>query len=233
MNNLRLFCLLLLLVPCHMALAGVTDFTVNESVFSSGPIPDSLFRSMQGRSFNEPAPVTREDLRLLTVMYKDFDGLDRKGQIVCNASIADDLLEIFRELYENAYPIESIRLIDDFEGDDMASMRADNTSCFNVRPKSAFKNGFSAHAYGLAIDINPLYNPYVRTRDGITRIEPEEAAPYIDRGKDFPHKIDREDLCCRLFRAHGFTWGGSWRSMKDYQHFEKAPDMNTAGNSPK
>ena len=184
-------------------------------------IPDDVFDCMQGRSFNEPAPVTREDLRLLTVLYTDFEGCTQKGQIICNKKIADDLIDIFRELYENAYPIESIRLIDEFDGDDKASMRADNTSCFNVRPKSSSRSGFSSHAYGMAIDINPLYNPYVRTRDGVTRIEPEEAAPYVDRQKDFPHKIDSQDLCCRLFRAHGFTWGGAWRSVKDYQHFEK------------
>lgn len=189
--------------------------------FRIDEIPDDLFEMMQGRSFNEPAPVTREDLRLLTVLFIDFEGCTSKGRIVCNKKIADDLKDIFQELYENAYPIESIRLIDDFDGDDKASMRADNTSCFNVRPKASYKSGFSSHAYGMAIDINPLYNPYVRTRDGVTRIEPEEAAPYVDRQKDFPHKIDSQDLCFRLFRAHGFTWGGAWRSVKDYQHFEK------------
>lgn len=193
-----------------------------DSSFRIEDIPDTLFQRMQGRSFNEPSPVTREQLRLLTVLYTDFDGNTRTGRMVCNVRIAGDLLEIFRELYDNAYPIESVRLVDDFDGDDNASMRADNSSCFNVRPKSSFSSGFSAHAYGLAVDINPLYNPYVRTRDGVTSIEPEEAAPYIDRGRDFPHKIDREDLCCRLFRGHGFAWGGSWRSVKDYQHFEKS-----------
>lgn len=184
-------------------------------------LSDELFESMQGKSFREPSPVGREDLRHLSVLYVDFNGETGRGDIVCNRAIAEDLLEIFTGLYEASYPIESIRLIDDFDGDDDASMKADNTSCFNVRPVSGDRSRFSDHAYGLAIDINPLYNPYVRTREGHTVVKPEGSEVYADRSRDFPHKIDREDLCYKLFREHGFTWGGGWASMKDFQHFTR------------
>jgi hypothetical protein len=139
------------------------------------------------------------------------------GEMVCNAAIAQDLLDIFRELYLAKYPIRSIRLVDDFDGSDEDSMRADNTSCFNYRTVPGQKK-LSRHAMGMAVDVNPLENPYIDTRGAV---HPAEGAPYVDRTQDFPHKIDREDLCYKLFREHGFSWGGAWTRSKDYQHFEK------------
>jgi hypothetical protein len=102
-----------------------------------------------------------------------------------------------------------------------ASMLANNTSCFNYRRK-AHMSSVSRHAYGEAVDINPLYNPYYRvTAAGARIVEPASAAPYVDRSADFPYKIERGDLCHRLFLEHGFHWGGSWTRSKDYQHFER------------
>ena len=99
-------------------------------------------------------------------------------------------------------------------------MEDNNTSCFNYRVVSG-KTTLSNHSYGLAIDINPFYNPYVRTKDGETLVSPEHAGAYADRSADFPYKIDEDDLCFQVFTNHGFTWGGNWKSVKDYQHFEK------------
>ena len=123
---------------------------------------------------------------------------------------------LFQELYRQKYPIERMQLIDDYDGDDARSMAANNTSCFNYRKKTSGVS-LSAHARGMAVDINPLQNPYVK--EGV--VEPPEAAEYADRSVDFPHKITDEDLCCKLFRSRGFQWGGAWNTMKDYQHFEK------------
>jgi hypothetical protein len=171
---------------------------------------------MRGVSYRDNPDIRLSDLRYLRISYVDFDGKDQVGELVCNQAIADDLLEIFKALYEARYPIRSIRLIDDFNGDDEASMAADNTSCFNYRRKTGMRQ-LSKHALGLAVDINPFENPYVRSH----RILPVDAVRYADRTQDFPHKIDQNDLCYRLFREHGFAWGGSWRSVQDYQHFEK------------
>ena len=187
-----------------------------EPVFEATPIPPAVEARMRGVSFPENAEIKLDDLRYLKLSYIDFEGRPQIGEMVCNKAIAGDLVEIFKELYEARYPIKSIRLIDDFGGDDDASMRADNTSCFNYRKKVGVRE-LSKHALGLAVDINPFENPYVRP----TRIRPAEASEFADRTKDFPHKIDKDDLCYRLFRAHGFSWGGTWRSVKDYQHFEK------------
>ena len=130
------------------------------------------------------------------------------------------MVEIFYELYQNEYRIESIRLIDEFNGDDTLSMEHNNTSCFNYRVVDGTTH-LSKHALGCAIDINPFYNPYVTYPGGVEHISPEGSEPYADREADFPHKIGKDgDLCWQLFSEHGFTWGGDWKSLKDYQHFQ-------------
>lgn len=189
--------------------------------FSVGMIPDSVFNRMRGFSYKEDCKVPVEDLRYITVAHFTPDGDVKRGELVCNRLIADDLLDIFRNLYRARYPIESMRLIDDFGADDTESMAANNTSCFNYR-EVAGSSKLSNHARGLAIDINPLYNPYVKKRkDGSLYVSPENGRAYADRGADFPQKIDEQDLCYREFARHGFSWGGHWKSLKDYQHFEK------------
>ena len=182
----------------------------------SEPIPADVEARMRGVSYPDDAEIPLSDLRYLRLSYVDFDGNEQVGELVCNKTIAEDLVSIFRDLYEARYPIRSIRLIDDFGGDDEASMAADNTSCFNYRKKTGMRE-LSKHALGLAVDINPFENPYVRP----SRVRPAGASAFADRSKDFPHKIDKEDLCYKLFRARGFSWGGTWRSVQDYQHFEK------------
>ena len=193
--------------------AEVAD-TVFVPVFSAMEIPDSVFERMKGRSYPENASIPLSDLRYLRLSYVDFEGGHRHGEMVCNKVIADDLVAIFKALYEASYPIASIRLVDDFDGSDAASMAADNTSCFNYRSVPGTKE-LSRHSRGMAVDVNPLENPFVRSRG----VLPPEGAEYADRSRDFPHKIDHDDLCYKVFRSHGFSWGGDWAGRKDYQHF--------------
>lgn len=190
-------------------------------VFSVQPIPDSVFLRMQGRSWPEGCTVRRADLRYLRLSHVDAEKKEHVGEMVCNKAIANDLLEIFRELYRQKYPIQRIRLMDDYEADDERAMRDNNTSCFCYR-KISGSTKLSKHAIGMAVDINTLYNPYVRTgKDGRRIVEPATAVKYVDRRKSFPYKIVKGDLLYRLFLQHGFKWGGSWRTVKDWQHFEK------------
>lgn len=191
-----------------------------ESWFEIKEIDDALFARIKGKSYKDDCTIPLEKLRYLTIAHYDLDGNVRKGEIICNAAIAADLLDIFRNLYHARYPIESVRLIDDFDADDIKSMQANNTSCFNYRAIAGTKK-LSKHAQGLAIDINPLYNPWVKVSGGKMKVSPEEGRPYADRKGVFPCKIDTDDLCYKEFVAHGFEWGGSWTSLKDYQHFEK------------
>ncbi len=190
------------------------------------PVSEALKDYITGTSYPETddedsLAISCDDLRYVHVLYCDFNGESAEGELICNASIAQDLTEIFCELYENNYQVEQIRLVDEYDGDDDASMAADNTSCFNYRTVSG-SGSLSNHALGRAVDINPLYNPCITyNSDGTADIAPEAGAAYADRTASFAHKIDSDDLCCRLFLEHGFTWGGSWNSLKDYQHFEK------------
>ena len=190
-------------------------------VFTSQTIPDSVWTTMQGRTWHDNPYINRSDLRYLRISHYDLEGRIHVGELICNKLIAQKLLAIFRELYRAHYPIQQMRLPDNYGADDERQMRANNTSCFCYRNVSGSKN-LSKHARGLAIDINPLYNPYIRysKKDGSQIVEPATGKPYVDRKVDFPYKITTNDLCYKLFIKHGFSWGGAWRTIKDYQHFE-------------
>lgn len=198
--------------------AGTSASKGEKSGFTVQRIPDTVFARMQGKSYKSGCPIPRDSLRYLKVRHYGFDGRVHTGEIVCHRRVADDLLRIFKALYRARYPIERIRLVDDYGADDTRSMTANNTSCFNYRRIAGSKR-LSYHAQGRAIDINPLYNPMV-SRDGRS-VSPPAGRPYADRTRRFDHKIDRNDLCYRLFKKYGFRWGGDWSGRKDYQHFER------------
>ena len=187
-------------------------------------INDEIFARIKGKSFKDDCTLPREDLRYLHVLHKDLDGNSHEGEMICNKYIADDVLEIFKKLYEADYPIEKIRLVDEYNADDELSMRDNNSSSFNFRFIS-HTTKISKHGLGLAVDINTLYNPYTKVVNGKRILEPATAGDYVDRTKDFPYKIDENDLCYKLFIEKGFEWGGSWKSAKDYQHFEIPDDV--------
>lgn len=192
--------------------------SVDES-FYAVPIPDEIFDRMQGKSYKDYCTIPREDLRYLHVLHKNLTGETLVGEMVCHEIIAEDLLDIFRELYNQSYPIEKIRLIDEYNADDEASMTDNNSSCFNYRTIS-HSNVISKHGLGVAVDINTLYNPYTKVVDGERIVEPAAGEPYLDRSAEFPYKLEKGDLCYTLFISHGFEWGGDWTNVKDYQHFE-------------
>lgn len=193
----------------------------HEAFFSINAIPDSIFVLMRGRSYKSDCTIARSSLRYILCLHRDDGGRAIVGEMVVNKAIADDVLHIFRELFEGGYPIERMRLIDYWDADDERAMTANNSSSFNFRFISHTRK-VSKHGMGMAIDINPLYNPYTKTlRNGTTIVEPAAGKAYLDRRSRFRYKITRGDLCHRLFRKYGFRWGGDWKTMKDYQHFEK------------
>lgn len=207
----------------------LTDDVIATIVGVSYPITKSDAENAAVPTFNviddtATAAISFDDLRYVGVLYYDFDGKQQNGSLICNKAIAEDLVEIFYELYLNEYKIAKIRLIEEYNGDDTASMLDNNTSCFNYRVVDD-TDTLSKHAIGCAVDVNPFYNPYVvfdKDGSGETYISPEGSEPYADRSKDFAYKIDENDLCYKLFKEHGFIWGGDWNSCKDYQHFQKA-----------
>lgn len=215
LNNLRQW------IPASTVSDDAVRTYTLDSCFKAYPISDIIFQRMQGKSYKKDCTIPRSTLRYLHVLHRNVDGQTQLGEIVCNQAIAQDLLDIFRKLYLNNYKIERITLVDDYDADDERSMAANNTSCFNFRTVSGTQT-LSKHAQGRAIDINPLYNPYVR-RNG--KVEPANGRPYatnrVNSRKIPVPFINTQDLCYRLFIQHGFRWGGAWRTSKDYQHFDK------------
>lgn len=191
-----------------------------ESCFYKEEISDELHQRILGKSLKENAVLSLDELCYIRVLHYGFDEKTHIGEMIVNKKISDDVLDIFGKLYQAKYPIEKMRLIDDYDGDDERSMSDNNTSAFNYRTISGSGN-LSRHGMGMAVDINPLYNPYVKTVGGKTVVEPSNSGCYTDRSAEFPYKIDENDLCYQLFTEYGFTWGGNWKSLKDYQHFEK------------
>lgn len=189
--------------------------------FRYKPLDEDLKRRITGISFPADDPDVRiryGDLRYIALRHVDFEGRVREGELIVHATLAREVTEIFLALYEARYPLASVGLVDDFgePGGDNLSMAANNTSAFNYRYVTGTRT-LSRHSFGAAIDINPLFNPYLH--DGL--VSPPEAAAYVDRTREFPGKIDHDDLCYRLFTERGWSWGGDWQGDKDYQHFSK------------
>ncbi len=208
----------LLVAMCSLLCGVVRSQSVAD--FRADEIDDVVFERIKGLSYGGNCTVPLSDLRYLRILHYDARGEVARGEIICNRRISDDLLYIFRELFAAKYRIESVRLVDEFGADDTRSMINNNTSSFNFR-YIAGTTRLSKHSLGLAIDINPLYNPYVKRVGERLIVEPKEAMEYVDRTRDFPYKIDTTDLCYKLFIERGFEWGGDWTTLKDYQHFEK------------
>lgn len=200
---------------------AIQAFGGEEYCFVAEPIPDCVWLRMQGKTYKENPQIGRDDLRHIKALHRNAGGAILIGEMICNKAIADDVVDILHQLYKARYPIERMVLPDEYDADDEKQMRANNSSSFCYRVVSGSKV-LSHHARGMAVDINTLYNPYVKKRnDGTLYIQPETAGAYVDRARKFPYKIEKDDLCYRLFIQHGFTWGGNWKSLKDYQHFEK------------
>lgn len=191
------------------------DNTDINPVFSSSPIPDNIKSNMLGSSMPESEPISFDSLSYLKITHYGFDGNTHVGEMVVNKEIASDVLDAFEEVYYKKYPIEKIRLIDEYNADDELSMSNNNTSSFCYRTIKG-TNVVSNHGKGLAIDINPLQNPHVVG----SSTSPKEGTDYIDRSNVRMGMITEGDDLYNAFTSRGFSWGGHWKNP-DYQHFEK------------
>lgn len=166
-------------------------------------------------SWRPGCPVPPEDLRLLTVEHWDFDGQVRIGELVVHDDVADEVVRVFRSLYEERFSIARMRLVDAYGADDVRSMAANNSSAFNCR-LVAGTGRWSEHAYGRAVDLNPVQNPYVSATG---EVSPQAGEPYADRTRRAPGMIHPGGEVVQAFADIGWLWGGDFRSAKDYQHF--------------
>lgn len=187
---------------------GVPEFSA-----AVGPVTPELAERMTPTSWREGCPVALADLRYLTVSHRTFEGGVATGELVVHADVADGVVEVFHDLFDTGYPIRSMRLVDDFGGDDDASMAADNTSAFNCRPVAG-TDRWSEHAYGRALDLNPVENPWVSG----DAVEPPAGAEFASRPA-VAGVIAPDDATVRAFLAAGWQWGGYWTGPVDHQHF--------------
>lgn len=190
---------------------------VEEPAFSATilAIPEDLRAQMVGVSWHEGCPVPLDDLRLIRATHWDLQGRVQQGELVVAGEHAAVFVDVLRAAFEAAWPIERMEPVSRYGGDDVRSMDANNTSAFNCRAVTGGTR-YSEHSYGHAIDLNPLRNPYV-SRSG--RVQPDGGRAYLDRDADFPGKIAADGPIVAAFAAHGWGWGGSWTTTKDYQHF--------------
>jgi hypothetical protein len=179
------------------------------------PIGGDLRQAMTGRSWRPGCPVGFFDLRLVTARHWGFDGHVRTGRLVVHRTVARPVVRVLRRLYDGRFPIRRMRLIDAYGGSDFRSIEADNTSAFNCRRVEGTTR-WSMHAYGLAIDVNPIENPYV-TAEG--RVAHRASRPYVDRTRIRPGMAYRGGTLVNAFTSIGWGWGGAWSGVNDYQHF--------------
>ena len=162
--------------------------------FTAQDIPQETRNFMDGKTYHENPHIGFDDLALLKMNYYDFEHKVQTGEMIASKKLAREVLEIFSQLFDED----------------------NNSSAFNYRVV-ADTNSISMHSYGRAIDINPLINPYIVGE----KVMPANAMQYCDRELAFSHKIDHNDAAYRIFKAHGWEWGGDWTNTKDYQHFVK------------
>ena len=171
---------------------------------------------MTGRSWHEGCPVGFAKLRMVVLRFWGFDGEPHWGHLVVHRAFAKRMTGVFRTLYEKRFPIRRMLLVDRYGADDLKSMEHDNTSAFNCRWRAGQPGVWSMHAYGKAIDVNPVENPYVAG----DHVSPPAGREYLDRSQHKKGMIHAGDRVVRAFASIGWEWGGAWTgSVKDYQHF--------------
>lgn len=196
--------------PSSIAALGTDTFQFNAS-----PISDAVLARMNPSSWRPGCPVGPESLRYVTLSYYNFGGVVESGELVVHRDAVSAIEHAFSAAFASRFPIERMRLVDDYGGSDFDSIEANNTSAFNCRLKTGSDSDWSEHAYGKAIDINPIQNPYVG-KSGTT--SHDRSVPFVSRG-DRPGELTGSDPLSVAFAESGWGWGGDWSSIKDYQHF--------------
>jgi hypothetical protein len=201
-----------------VALVCIASATPSPAQFRSriAPIDAAQAKRMTGVSWRRGCPVGLRDLRLLTLSHWDFDGRSRTGRLIVHRDVASEFVHVFRDLYAARFPIRRVVPVDAYSGSDFRSIEADNTSAFNCRYVEGTTR-WSNHAYGRAIDVNPIENPYVS--GGST--SHAASRPYLDRARRRPGMAYEGGALVRAFDRIGWGWGGRWTSVKDYQHFSE------------
>lgn len=192
-----------------------------KETFSQGfeyhSISKDIEQLITGVSWKQNNTVQIEDLCYVKVKYWGYDEKAHIGELIVNKDIGQEVIEIFKELYDARFPIMKMKLIDEYGAVDSKSMEDNNTSAFCYREVEGKPGKLSKHSYGIAIDINPVQNPYVYKE----KVSPESGRDYLNRSQISKGMIVAADACYKAFTSRGWTWGGDWKYEKDYQHFQK------------
>jgi hypothetical protein len=189
------------------------------------PLPGSGFAAVVGRvpedvlarsTWQPGCPVTADDLAYVRLAFWGFDDRRHTGELLLNRAVADDVVRVFRVLYRARFPVEEMRVTTRAELDAPPTGDGNDTGSFVCRP-TVGATSYSQHAYGLAVDLDPFQNPYARG----DLVLPELASTYLDRDRVRPGMVTPDGVVVRAFASIGWTWGGTWRSLKDYQHFSR------------
>jgi poly-gamma-glutamate synthesis protein (capsule biosynthesis protein) len=185
--------------------------------------PQVKQRMLNGNSWRKGCPVELIDLRYLRIPYINFYGHTKLGELIVHKDVAQSTIEVFKELYSIGYPIKQMKLVSNFKGNDWQSIEADNTSALNCRAITGDKKKWSNHAYGKAIDINPIENPYISRTGHISHQASIKYKRRINKStRSLADKavILKNDKTIKILKKNGWNWGGNWGPIKDYQHFE-------------
>ena len=213
----RLFGLALVSISLAATLVAGASSSIATAPFQSkiAPLAPELRAQMTGVSWHRGCPVPLSDLRLLTLSYRGFDRRSHTGRLVVNKNVATQVGAVFRKLYRTGFPIRGMQLVDVYGGSDFRSIEADNTSSFNCRQATG-SSAWSNHAYGLAIDIDPIENPYVTASGSVAH---RASRPYLNRSQIRRGMAYPGGVLVNAFRSIGWGWGGYWSGDRDYQHF--------------
>lgn len=186
----------------------------DEFEFTVGSVPAEV---VARSSWKEDCPVSLDQLSYLTVSFFGFDGTYHTGELLVHVAYGPQIVEVMRLVHDLQFPIEEMRVITAAEIEALPTGDWNSTTSFVCRPAVGRESGWSMHAYGLAIDINPFHNPYLRGEV----VVPELATAYIDRERLRPGMIEAESAIVEAFASMGWEWGGTWQSAKDWMHFSE------------
>jgi hypothetical protein len=209
-----------------LSIVSIVTYSLYAGGFYSkvSPIsPELKQRMIKGNSWRYGCPVGLDNLRYLEIKYWNFKGDTDIGELIVHEDVANSITNIFKELYAIKYPIKQMKLVSNFHGSDWKSIEADNTSALNCRKITGNKKKWSNHAYGKAVDINPIENPYVSKTGYISHknsIKYRKRVHNKNRGIADKALLLKYDKATKIFEKHGWKWGGNWKYIKDYQHFE-------------
>ena len=179
-------------------------------------------RMIKGNSYKKGCPVPLKDLRYLRIKHLNFNGKTVKGEMIVHKNVALEVVQIFDRLYDIGYPVQKMKLVSAYKGNDWQSIESGNTSAFNCRNATGSKK-WSKHSYGKAIDINPIENPYIAKSGRISHKASLKYRKRVHKKNTYADKavLLKKDKATKIFKKYGWKWGGDWPLVKDYQHFSK------------